>query len=192
MGKKGSSKYSTCFKIGNKFGNWTISGPVIMQGEAKVYVICNCGYTAAVSCYAIRKGTSKGCSLCDQKKRVGESNHTWRGFKDVPGSFIQRFTRKSKEKKWKCEIDAEVIHNLFHKQHQKCALTGLPIQFENLTKNKAGYSCTASIDRIDSNRGYTLDNIQLVHKDINIMKNAFEQEYFIEICKLIVSKSEVQ
>ena len=45
---------------------------------------------------------------------------------------------------------------------------------------------TASIDRIDSNKGYIEDNVVWVHKDINIMKNKFSKEYFLMLCKKIV------
>ena len=64
----------------------------------------------------------------------------------------------------------------------KCALTGIPISFE---KTNVGYS--ASIDRIDSNIEYHLYNIQLVHKDINLMKNHFNEDYFISMCQKVVN-----
>jgi hypothetical protein len=185
MGKKGSSKYENYFVLGTKFNSWTITGPVIMNGEAKVHVTCECGYSAAVSCYAVKIGSSKGCIKCDQKKRTGENNHTWRGYGEVPGSFTQRFNRKCKEKGWLWEVTAEDINTIFLRQNRKCALTGLEVSFQNLNEEKFGYSCTASLDRIDSKKGYTLDNIQVVHKDINMMKNQYPQDYFIQMCKLV-------
>jgi hypothetical protein len=48
---------------------------------------------------------------------------------------------------------------------------------------------TASLDRIDSSKGYCEDNVQWVHKDINRMKNTFDQDYFISLCKLIAENS---
>lgn len=44
---------------------------------------------------------------------------------------------------------------------------------------------TASLDRIDSSKGYVLGNIQWVHKDINKMKLDYDQDYFIDICRRI-------
>ena len=44
---------------------------------------------------------------------------------------------------------------------------------------------TASLDRIDSSKGYVPGNIQWVHKDVNWMKGSFTQEYFVNICKKI-------
>ncbi len=56
-----------------------------------------------------------------------------------------------------------------------CALTDLPLNFHTKHKN-------ASLDRIDNTKGYTIDNIQWVHKDINWMKGTFTQDQFIELC----------
>ena len=44
---------------------------------------------------------------------------------------------------------------------------------------------TASLDRIDSKKGYIEGNIQWVHKDINRMKWAFNEDYFIKLCNNI-------
>jgi hypothetical protein len=191
MGKAGVSKYQTLFKLGEKYNDWEIVGNVVVENEAKVEVRCKCGKVLLVSCYSIVKNTSKGCLDCSFKAKEGAGNPAFVGYGIVPGRFANRFIKK-KSPKEPCTITAKDIEELYFKQHQKCALTGLPISFENTNIRTRDLSCTASIDRIDSSRGYTLGNIQLVHKDVNTMKNAFEQEYFIKMCKLIVSKSEVR
>ncbi len=48
---------------------------------------------------------------------------------------------------------------------------------------------TASLDRIDSTKGYTLDNIQWIHKDLNKMKMNFANDYFIKTCKLVAENN---
>lgn len=48
---------------------------------------------------------------------------------------------------------------------------------------------TASIDRIDSSNGYIEDNIQWVHKDVNMMKQKMTNIELIEMCKLIVENN---
>jgi hypothetical protein len=49
---------------------------------------------------------------------------------------------------------------------------------------------TASLDRIDSSKGYIEGNVQWIHKHINKMKNNFNESYFIEICKKISQKNQ--
>ena len=44
---------------------------------------------------------------------------------------------------------------------------------------------TASLDRIDSSKGYIEGNIQWVHKDINRMKGDSSDNDFIKLCKII-------
>jgi hypothetical protein len=46
---------------------------------------------------------------------------------------------------------------------------------------------TASLDRIDSTKGYIKGNIQWVHKDVNKMKWNWNQSNFINWCKLITN-----
>ena len=76
----------------------------------------------------------------------------------------------------------EQAWELFEKQNRKCALSGLLLNFP---KDRNTHGGTASLDRIDSNGNYTLDNVQWVHKDINRLKNSFDQDYFINLCKLV-------
>ena len=46
---------------------------------------------------------------------------------------------------------------------------------------------TASLDRINSNIGYVVNNIQWVYKDINYMKFKLSNDKFIYYCKLIAN-----
>ena len=57
--------------------------------------------------------------------------------------------------------------------------------------NEYGVDITASLDRIDSLKGYTEDNVQWVHKHINFMKGSLSENKFIEYCKLIVKNNEL-
>ena len=189
MGRKGKSKYDGYFKIGDVYNNWTVSGPLILIGEAKIGVTCTCGYTANVNVLTVIRGKSKGCLKCDQRRRTGKGNSTWKGFGEVPGSFTQRYKRKGdKDVKYKWESTEEEVNDIYLKQDRKCALSGLPISFKNQNKTYVGYKCTASLDRIDSSKGYNKENIQLLHKDINIMKNIHPVDYFQELCRAVSSK----
>ena len=80
-------------------------------------------------------------------------------------------------------LTIEDVWDLYTKQEGVCALSGLPIGW-----SEKGLTATASIDRIDSSEGYLLENVQLVHKDINFMKQQFDQDYFINLCKAVADK----
>lgn len=64
------------------------------------------------------------------------------------------------------------------------ALSGLKIELSINRKNQ-----TASLDRIDSSKGYIEGNVQWLHKDINQMKINFNQKDFIKYCKLIAKNN---
>ncbi len=111
-----------------------------------------------------------------------QNNPAWKGFYNIPYSWFSNYFERGKGKKKRTgNITIEDVYLLWIKQDKKCALSGVEIGWNSLKTN--GHTC--SIDRIDSNREYVLDNIQLVHKDINRMKSNFSQPYFIKMCDLI-------
>jgi len=48
---------------------------------------------------------------------------------------------------------------------------------------------TASLDRIDSSKGYTPDNTQWLHKRVNKSKMEFDQKDFITMCRAVAARS---
>jgi hypothetical protein len=75
-------------------------------------------------------------------------------------------------------ISKNDVWELFLKQDKKCALSGREIYL-----HKDSDTITASVDRINSNVGYTMDNIQIVHKDINKAKQNMTDHDFYILCK---------
>ena len=45
-----------------------------------------------------------------------------------------------------------------------------------------------SLDRVDSSKGYIEGNVQWVHKMVNMSKQQYTQEEFIEMCTAVVNK----
>jgi len=58
----------------------------------------------------------------------------------------------------------------------------------DLGSSKDDYG-TASLDRINSVRGYEPDNVQWVHKTVNFMKQALSDKELLEWCQKIVDHS---
>jgi hypothetical protein len=77
-------------------------------------------------------------------------------------------------------IDIEYAWNLFLLQDRRCVLSGRTLIIESWPNQ------TASLDRIDSTRGYVVGNVQWIHKDLQAMKMNFAQEEFVKICEEIV------
>lgn len=111
-------------------------------------------------------------------------NPSFTGCGELHGSRVYWIKRGAERRGIKFDLTAEFLWDLYLKQKKKCALSGLEIVFG---KMDFPHQTTASLDRIDSSVGYVVDNVQWVHKDVNIMKRTFSQRYFIELCKSVAS-----
>lgn len=98
----------------------------------------------------------------------------------VPASFWNALLGRVRQDGYLLDFDAEFIWQLYLKQHGKCALTGWEIIFSRVSKEN-----TVSIDRIDSSKDYTKDNVQLTHKMVNRCKLNTPESWFFEMCKAV-------
>lgn len=108
-------------------------------------------------------------------------NRNWKGFGLISGGYFNNLIRWAKNRNLEFHITIDYIWDLFIKQNGCCSITNLPIFFTNRKDIKQ----TASLDRIDSSKGYIEGNVQWVHKTINQMKWDFDQDYFISTCSKI-------
>ena len=178
MREKGKTKYSEVFKKNDKYGRYTIvNGEINLKKEAKVLCKCECGAIHEVACYTLIKGTSTQCLKCGNSLKT-EKNPAWKGYGMISGKTFSKLKRGADLRGFEFKISLEFLDVLYKKQNMKCALTGLDLSVLHT-------NLTASVDRIDSNKGYIEDNIQWVHKEVNRMKNNYTQSYFIDMCRLI-------
>ena len=77
-----------------------------------------------------------------------------------------------------CNITYESIYNLMEVQRWKCAETNIPFvimdkQYKVEQRIELGINALnlPSVDRIDNNKGYTMDNIKIVSVGYNNLKN---------------------
>jgi hypothetical protein len=119
----------------------------------------------------------------------GPDHPQWNGHGEISGRwFYHHVTRErfqGDRTRVPVEVTIEQIWDLFLKQERKCALTGM-----ELTISPTAQYNDASIDRIDSSKGYVIDNIQWVHKHVNMMKRTYSQDYFIAMCKKVAEHNE--
>ncbi len=101
--------------------------------------------------------------------------------------FWDSIGTNAKSRNLKVEITSKDIEIQYLKQQGKCALTGVLITLPKTREEYRKYEHTSSVDRINSDLDYTLDNIQILHKDINNMKWDHSQNYFIDLCKTITN-----
>jgi hypothetical protein len=117
------------------------------------------------------------CRKCGPPKNTGKGR-----YEEILYSWFDIKKRSAKDRGHSWDLEIEDVWQLYLDQDKKCALSGMDIGW-----SKTGLTATASIDRIDSSEGYLLENVQLVHKDVNFMKQNYDQDYFIGVCKLIAT-----
>jgi len=121
--------------------------------------------------------------------KSGPRHSQWKGCGEISGNWfynhVLRERKQNQRTRVPVEITVEDAWNLFLEQEKKCALSGILLEIDN-----QHHQNTASIDRIDSSKGYVKGNIQWVHKHINFMKRTYSQDYFIDMCKKVANKNE--
>jgi hypothetical protein len=123
-----------------------------------------------------------GCSSCVKDRFSGCNNHLWKNqnVTNVPSMYFHKLKGCALKRNLEFNLTREDLDKLFENQNRKCVYTKYDLYFGN---NKI--RGTASLDRIDSSKGYVHDNVQWVHKDVNTIKWDLTHDKFLEICKLI-------
>jgi hypothetical protein len=175
---------------GQTFGRLTVlyRGSPKRNGQGVSVVMwrvkCSCGNEKEVSAAGLRGNKTRSCGC--SKTATGIDNHNFKGYGEIPASVwcsiksCYANSKSIKKRGLEFNVSIEQVWHLFLKQNRKCALSGLELSFTFFHKRKQDR--TTSLDRIDSSKGYTIDNVQWVHKRINAMKSALTDEEFTHFC----------
>lgn len=132
---------------------------------------CDREFTAPLVHILHRNQTSCGCVSFGRRK----------GSKNLSMSYFSQIKRGAVSRNICFDLTIDYIDKILVKQEFKCNLSGWPIDAGYLPVKKY----TASLDRINSAEGYVKNNVQWVHKSLNLAKQSFSQEFFIEMCKAV-------
>lgn len=188
---KKSHDYQKCCskKCATEFRSKFINGkPIVKEGKLLCYR-CNTykDYnefydTAHNSKNSKRDNKFKYCKLCHI---IVGSGYIERRKSTIEGSMKEILKRTKcvcKKKKIDFNIDIEYLLDLLIKQDGKCALSG------QILENSTYYNPYAvSIDRINPNKGYIKENVQLVCWVVNQMKNNLLKDDLIYWCSKIIN-----
>ena len=131
---------------------------------------------------------------------IYNSQPTRIGYKEIYNSIKRGAMTRNLE----FTITIEDLERLYEKQNGRCNYTGekLIIQIKREREKIYGRNqfCTrayhnlnrASVDRIDPNKGYTIDNIHLVSIHINYAKLDLLDEDFVSMCTKVSDQAKVR
>lgn len=168
-------------RIGERSGKLTIIDRTIESTRGWWYCKCDCGNVIKLSLQRLAKPKNFPISCGCISKAKGKDSRLWGGHGDISLSFFNNCKIAAESRKFHFAITIEYIWDLFIKQERKCCFTGLPLFFGKNHKSEK----TASLDRIDSSKGYIEGNVQWCHKWVNILKKNMPEPHFFAIIKAI-------
>lgn len=108
---------------------------------------------------------------------------------------FRRIRKSAANKDYVFDLTIDDLDDIWEEQEGRCALSGVPLYMRFNTvksvfgdpdpKGKWNGLLTASIDRIDSRKGYIKGNVQWVALCMNLAKKNTPDEDFIEVLKII-------
>ena len=114
------------------------------------------------------------------KGMAGNRSDQYSPFRTLLKSCKTR-TNKSGKPKGDFDLDLLYMKQLWEEQKGKCAITKVDLKLEN-SYNK---NYQASLDRIDSSKGYIKGNVRYISVSVNWLKNNLDDNHlreFIQIC----------
>ena len=125
---------------------------------------------------------------------LGKNNHFKGGENklvtedDKIKSSMKEFARRVKNRKTKFveELNIEKMVEVWNSQNGKCKFTNVDLVLPHTIEYKTtSNNYKASIDRIDSSKPYTIDNIQFVSYTVNNLKSNMSEELVYDFFNII-------
>lgn len=129
------------------------------------------------------------CKACDNIRTCKYKNTKISTIEGKATELLSNAKRRAKDKDLDLQIDIDYIVYLWNKQDKKCYYTGedMTLGSHQLKKDKNRDNFKhVSLDRVDSNLGYTKDNTVLCCWGINNMKQQLALDQFIYWCQKLI------
>lgn len=161
---------------GEKINGWEILG--IDEEDLRKHKrrwLCKhieCGFIKSVLYYQFQdpKHPSPRCPNCNKTKYA----------KKLGCAIFKAIKKGARDRNIEFNLTKEYLFKLLVSQNYKCAISGVDIWLANSNDNQIiGRHSTASLDRINSEKGYVEGNVQWVHKTVNKIKWNFSEEEFL-------------
>ena len=141
-----------------------------------------CGHIQEMPVSSLISGERSMCQKCAAKDRgilQAEKNGK---IGDLTLTRYTKLQRSAESRDILFTVSLEYLWNLFESQKQICAITGDYIESID----------NASLDRIDSNGGYTEGNVQWTTYQANVSKHTMSMNELYEFCKKVLNHANQQ
>lgn len=150
-------------------------------------VECECGNRKIISGKSLVRRSSVSCGCWNREK-------CWRGVGELSFSYWSRIIKGASKRNIEFNLDINDAWKIYEQQGKKCALSGVDLvmdrHYGTNARKKSTNIQTASLDRIDSQRGYCTGNVQWLHTIVNRMKSDLSQDDFVDWCAKVNKASD--
>jgi hypothetical protein len=136
---------------------------------------------------------SRTCVGLNNVKNFGNKRNNYdiskhSGWKKDEFTKFRYHFRNIKKRNKVIDITLEDLRDVWNKQQEMCPYLGIKLTLNSYGKIEKDPITSASLDRIDSSKGYIKGNIQWISRAINFMKNDMHENELLKIFDLIVEK----
>lgn len=166
--------------LGNRFGRWTVVHqlPADKCNKKHFYCRCECGIERSVRHQSLINGRSKSCGcLVGDVQRV---NRQKRPYEWLYNALVYSTNHRKKP----VEMNLTYEEFVSFTQILQCYYCGSFIDWRPYSIDD-GRKKGHHIDRIDSNKGYSVDNCVVCCSICNYMKLDYTKKEFIQQCERI-------
>jgi hypothetical protein len=172
--------------LGKKFGKLTVvANSDRKHGSAPMYLCeCECGNTTYRTATQLRATAFPRCINCLHKTNRGRT-------RSKPGetgfnSLYSSYRGAARNRGFIFDLTKEIFRELTQQSCHYCGASPSKCQYGSygFTKDYGSYVYNG-IDRVDSTKGYTLENSVPCCHMCNMMKHKLHKEEFLEQCRKI-------
>ena len=172
-------------EIGSVFGRLTVTSRV----EDTVYYNCKCicGNVRTVPATDLRNGGTRSCG-CLKRDSLIERHKKTNPNRDSRYVLLSRYKYYATKRGLSFELDDETFYNIVQQPCVFCGDKNVTV-VENRYGNYPFYF--TGVDRIDSDKGYTADNVQPCCKMCNRMKMDHQEGFFLHHIEKVYKHSKL-
>ena len=170
---------------GQKFGRLTVINQdgISKWGDARWLCKCDCGEEKVIAGKSLRGGYTKSCG-CLRREITGNKNKLIPGLASMKNKMAL-YKRSAKNRGLKWNLNEEQFKKITQKDCYYCGAK--PNNISGKKKYNGEYIYNG-IDRVDNNKGYTIDNIVPCCRRCNTAKSNFTLQEFQDWIKRIYKK----
>lgn len=131
--------------------------------------------------FCSRSCSGKGCI-----NNIPPDKRTWEHLKGLvlidEFSPFREHLRRARNRDKELNISLNDLREVWESQKGICPYSGAILDLKS-----KDFKVKASLDRIDSSKGYVKGNVQFVLTPVNLMKGTMTHEQTIEFCKIIAN-----